>query len=74
MMFENIEELLKNTDCRLVNDTGERWLCYTEAIKEIGIEQEKCHAWVVSERQRYAKKTKQLYLGDDLREAMQFMK
>lgn len=64
MMFENLEELLKDSDCRVVSGTGERWLYWDNETQ----------VWGVSERVRYAKKTKPLYQGNDLREAMQFLK
>lgn len=64
MMFENLEELLRNTNCQVNNVTGERWLCWLNDAK----------VWCVYERARYAKKTKPLYQGNDLREAMQFLK
>ena len=64
MMFENIEELLMTTDCRVVSANEERWLCWDAGAK----------AWCVMERKRYAKKAKPLYQGNDLREAMQFLR
>lgn len=64
MMFENLEELLRTTDCSVQAMTEGRWLCWDQDAK----------VWCVMERKRYAKKTKTLYQGNDLREAMQFLK
>jgi hypothetical protein len=64
MMFENLEELLKMTHCRVQSADAGRWLCWGDGAK----------TWFVMERKRYAKKTKTLYQGNDLREAMQFLR
>jgi len=64
MMFENIEELLMTTDCRVVSANEERWLWWDKDAK----------TWTLWERKRYAKKSKPLYQGNDLREAMQFLR
>ena len=64
MMFENIEELLKETPCIIKSGNLERTLFWWGQDKH----------WAVTERKRYAKKTHVLYQGDDIREAMQLMK
>lgn len=64
MMFENLEELLKNTECLVKSAHGERSLYWIKVNEE----------WLVLERKRYGKKTKALYEGEDLREAMQYLK
>lgn len=64
MMFENLEELLKTTDCRVQTASRERWLFWDMEVER----------WIVNERKRYAKQNKCLYDGNDLREAMQYLK
>jgi len=65
MMFESLEELLRLTPhCRVEAPDGQHWLCWDEDAK----------VWCVYERKRYAKKTKTLYQGKDIREAMQFLR
>lgn len=63
-MFENLEELLRTANCSVQTMTEGRWLCWGDGAK----------TWFVMERKRYAKKTRTLYQGNDLREAMQFLR